>query len=223
ASFYGCGLAIALPGAKILEPAILPGAEFSLALHPGADWDRPVQSPEAQAMRAELLRRGAVNGAGQAQVAAFSPVLGECCQKQNLDLEFSCAVIAQRGDRLQVVGVDGLREIQAGRVINALPDDTAPEKMLTGILSLPLQLPDGSYGPFQLRNSCRAGEAYLGLSIPAAASWPEARQLFHAAWDRRPESLQEAHLLLLGTYFSWPGDANPVLAFDRGICEGRAK
>jgi hypothetical protein len=223
ASFYGCGLALALAGAKILEPAILPGAEFSLALQPGSGWDRPVQSPEAQALRAELLRRGAVNDAGQAQVAAFSPVLGECCQKHSLDLEFSCAVIEQRDDLLRVVGVDGLREIRAGRVINALPDTTAPEKMLTGILSLSEQLPDGSYGPFRLCNSCRAGEAYLSLSMPGAASWPEARQQFHAAWDQRPASLRESHLLLLGTSFSWPGDDNPVLAFDRGICEGRVK
>ncbi len=223
ASFYGCGLAIGMPaGGKILEPSILTGAEFSLAMNPGDDWDSPLQTAEARVCKEELRRRKGLNIAGQAAVAAFSPILSACCLAQQLEIEFSCSVIKQAGDRLLVVGVDGPREIRAARVINALPSTTAPQKTLTGIVSLVGPLADGDYGPFFLRNSSRQGEAYLRLALPAEASWPEARQRYHTAWDQRASVLLGARLLLLATNFAWPGAANPVLALDRGICAGRA-
>jgi len=222
ASFYGCGLAIGMPGSKILEPAIVTGAEFSLAINPGSDWDALLQTAEARACKEELQRRKGLNAAGQATVAAFTPILSACCQAQQLDIEFSCSVIQQTGDCLLVVGVGGPREIRAGRVISALPNTSAGQKSLTGIVSLVGTLPDGDYGPFFLRNSCRQGEAYLRLFIPAEEPWPEARQRFHATWDQRASGLSDARLLLLATSFAWPGAANPVLALDRGIREGRA-
>jgi hypothetical protein len=35
ASFYGCGLAAAHPGALLIEPAILVGSDFALSYFPG--------------------------------------------------------------------------------------------------------------------------------------------------------------------------------------------
>ena len=75
ASFFGCGLAVRLGGAKILEPSCVVGADFALTFNGGEGWDAEPEHPEAREYLSMLRAHRALDDEGRTAVAALAPLL----------------------------------------------------------------------------------------------------------------------------------------------------
>jgi len=216
ASFYGCGLAVRLGGAKILEPSCVVGADFALTFNGGAGWDAEPEHPDAAAYLSMLRVHRALDDAGRAAVAAFAPLLAEWCRKRALDIELSCSVVAIDGQDLHVMGVDGPKIYRARQIHDALPK-TGSRQYLTGLVAGPEGLEDGRHGDFALRQSLYTGEYYARLECSGTDGWEHARRTWHQRWAQRPEALRDCRLMLIGTRFDLCNYPNPVAALAAGL------
>ncbi|MDD4097890.1 MAG: hypothetical protein PHC30_03895 [Lentisphaeria bacterium] len=216
ASFFGCGLAVALGRVKILEPSCVVGADFALTFNGGERWDTKVVHPLAKEYLAMLREHRAIDDQGRAAVAAFSPLLAQWCRKQGLDIELSCSVVDYRRKRLKLMGVDGPKEYCVSKIHSAVPRRQR-RSYLTALVSGPADLGDGVYGDFTLKRSLYPGEYYLQFGYHAFFFWEQARDVFHQKWAQRPEALRDCRLLLIGTAVDWHNFPNPAVALDWGL------
>ena len=74
ATFYGCGLAAAMPEALLVESSISVGSDYAFALLQGEDWSEPLTTTGAEEFRQELIARHALEN-NQVIPAALAPVL----------------------------------------------------------------------------------------------------------------------------------------------------
>ena len=216
ASFFGCGLAVRLGGAKILEPSCVVGADFALTFNGGEGWDAEPEHPEAREYLSMLRAHRALDDEGRTAVAALAPLLAEWCRKRALDMELSCSVVAIDGQDLHVMGVDGPKIYRARQIHDALPKPNS-RKYLTGLVAGPEGLEDGRHGDYALRRSLYPGEYYARLECSGTDGWEHARRTWHQRWAQRPEALRDCRLMLIGTRFDLCNYPNPVIALDAGL------
>ncbi len=219
ATFYGCGLAAAIPGAAVIEPSIVAGGDFALTFNPGCDWDCPLTTPGANEFRDELKQRRALLG-GRSNVAAFSPVLTAWVLKRKLPVELSCEIIGISEREVKVINVEGVHSYRAERVIDArsVPGSA---KYLTAVLFC--ETPVASHGAFELTPGCRPDVVYLSYKLPAATGWADARREFAADWQKRPAELKQAKVMLIGSRFDYRNYPNPAVALETGLKAGGAQ
>jgi len=223
ATWYGCGLAFSAgENTLVLERSIVPGQEFSLALEPGNNWDAPLASPEAAALRAELIRRNALTQ-GIVQHAALTPILSQWCLQKGLSILFTCDVLKVSANAVEFQAVDGLHKVACDRVLFAEPVPLDGRKYLSVLLREPegTALPPGADCPgFRLFPQVVPDRLLWQLELDAATPWEEARRIMLAKWAQRPEALRKWSILFSASEFSYRNDDNPFTALDRGIREG---
>ena len=217
ASFYGCGLAASLPGrCRVIEASCVPGADFSLTFNGGSDWDAALEHPLARGFLARLQSHRALDSQGRAALAAFSPLLAMWCQEQKLDIELGCSLIAQEGQWVQVMGVDGLKEYWAEQVHDARPKKSA-KPVSTALLAGPEGVQQGGYGCLHVQPTIYPGEYYASMTIKTEDKWPDIREQWRQEWLDRPQALEECRLLLIGARLDQRNFVNPAVALDWGL------
>ncbi len=218
AGFYGCGLAARRPGALIVEPNVVPGAEFTLTFDPGRNWNAPVRHPLAVEFRRALETRRVLEN-GRVHQAALLPVFAKWCLDRGLEIRFTCVPVRRENNLVTLRDVEGELLVEAAEVIDTRPAPTTP-KYLTAMIGLPMPTPPACRrSPFELFPGIVPGEAHLRFPLPGSVTWPEARARFLRSWAERPVELADARLQLIGTRFTDCRFDNPVEALDRGLRE----
>ena len=188
ATVRGCGIAAATPGSLILDPEILPGANWALTFDPGRNWEAAVpEIPVARRLLDELCNRKAVV-AGALNNAAFAPVFARLCLDGGWKFKLDSRVVSVEGDTVSYFDAEGMHQVRGDRVIDAAPRFDNGKKYVTALLQ----------------------------TLPATDEWPEARRKFRAFWEARPAPLREAAVLLTAVRFAERRFDNPVAELEAG-------
>ncbi|MBR4674557.1 MAG: hypothetical protein IKP00_08840 [Victivallales bacterium] len=224
ATFYGCGIAARAKGkALVLDNNILAGWEFVHTLNPGKEYDeKTLCTEDAHKIYSRLREVNALSVDGHVSLAGLSEVFAEWCLARRLPIEFGVDLIRQDANKVVAVTPSGVKEFEAERIVDARPKAQSG-KWLNAMITAPSVLPDGGKGPFVMRHSLVDGEAFLSFQVPDDSTWSEARAMFHRAWDLRPVALKYSTIMLTATRFDYRPFANPLAAFDAGLCEEVAR
>ena len=217
ASFYGCGLAAAHPGALLIEPAILVGSDFALSYFPGTVSEGTPLHPEAEAFREELAVRGALHN-GRLHLAALSPLLSDWCLQRKLVLLLNTEILEYDAHGVQIMNIHGKQTLEAEQIIDARPKYTNGRKYLGAVLSMAAPpVPEGRFGDLELCYGALPGEAYVRISLPENCGWPEARRRLYSTWENRPEELASLKFGICGNRFGSDQFPNPLAALSAGL------
>ena len=174
ASFYGCGLAAAHPGALLIEPAILVGSDFALSYFPGTVSDEAPLHPEAEAFREELAARGALHNE-RLHLAALSPLLSDWCLQRKLALLLNTEILEYDAHSVQIMNIHGKQTLEAEQIIDARPKYTNGRKYLGAVLSMAASGAEGRFGSGTCSGAL-PGEAYVRIFLPKTATGGSAQK-----------------------------------------------
>ena len=97
ATFYGCGLAAAMPDALLVDSSISVGSDYAFALFQGEDWSLPLQSAGAEEFRQQLIECHALEN-DRIIPAALATNLAQWCRKKNIQPKLGLEFISRRGN-----------------------------------------------------------------------------------------------------------------------------
>ena len=215
ATFYGCGLAAAIPDALVVESTISVGSDYAFALFQGDDWAKAPLTSVAEEIRQELIERHAL--ADERIVpAALAPVLANWCKQRSIQPLLGLEFIGRNGNIYTFVDFCGKKiNIQADKVIDARCQ--AGQKLLTAAVRSEKTLDENICDCFSVKRT--PAEKFYTLEMPCSADdTPDAarRKLFEA-WANRPAELAGAKIVWSASRFSYKTFANAVAAFDAGL------
>ena len=217
ATFYGCGLACAIPGSVIVESSIVVGSDYTLGFDPGCSWDMPLSNPAAAEFRDELLKRRALTADGRLLTGALSPVFAEWCSKRAIAPYLGLELVNKKGNTLTFVDFGGKTvTFTAKRIIDARCRNSAV-KTLTAAIHCEKPLTPGVYGNLTITASPLAKLFYAAIPVDKAMNMQSARQLLHQYWAARPAELQDAAIAWSAMRFSSNNWNNPAAALDAGL------
>ncbi len=216
----------------ILERRPQAGYEFLNALKFGGCYDQPLNSAEAQALRAGFEKKGAFEG-GRVSLFDCASLLYALLRGRNVMLNMTPVRIEKDGDGFAVAahGVSGFRSYRAKRVIDTtVHPDMIAEKSLNALINS-----DTETAPFpgasEEKIGC-PGDLLLKCGVPADADYAQARRALAEKINALPPAYKLAVLAdcfdysIKGnfpaekdgiTYLPSCGFANPLLAFDAGV------
>ncbi len=215
ATFYGCGLAAAMPEALLVESSISVGSDYAFALLQGEDWSEPLTTTGAEEFRQELIARHALEN-NQVIPAALAPVLADWCRKRNVHPKLGLELIGCKGNIYTFADWCGKKVcIQAEKVIDARCQSN--QKLLTAAIRSENPLAEGVYGIFTVKST--PAEKFYTLAMPCQSNdtMQSARKLFAEKWANRPAGLAEAQTVWTASRFSYKTFANAATALDRGL------
>lgn len=217
ATYYGCGLAKAIPGAVIVENTVAPGSDYSYAFDGGVNWDSPLKNAAAAEFRRELIERKALSADGKAVTGGFTPVFAGWCIRHGVRPYFGLELAEKRGNTLKFIDFCGnYVTFEAKKVIDAR-SYPASGRRFTACVSSENRISDGKYGFFDLKSSNADTMYYASLDVESDTSFQSARQRFAAFWETRPAELAGAQLVLTAARFSDDMFDNPAAALDAGL------
>ena len=215
ATVRGCGIAAATPGSLILDPEILPGANWALTFDPGRNWEAAApEIPVARRLLDELCNRKAVV-AGALNNAAFAPVFARLCLDGGWKFKLDSRVVSVEGDTVSYFDAEGMHQVRGDRVIDAAPRFDNGKKYVTALLQTPDPTGPAKFGEVEILPRSNS-EAVVMLPLPATDEWPEARRKFRAFWEARPAPLREAAVLLTAVRFAERRFDKPVAELEAG-------
>lgn len=219
ATWFGCGTAAALGSdVLVIDQTISPGSDFTMTFYPGFGYDREPEQVAARELAAELVRRRVVVGE-RVQIAALTPVLAKWCIDRDIKFYFSTDLIAASAREVTFQAVDGFHTVTCDRVIDARPR-VGTDKFITALVDFgpgATAPTGGRCGDFELYPLLPENQCGVGLVLPAATGWVEARRRFIDCWNRRGAALADARLVLTAARFAFKHFDNPVQALDCGL------
>ena len=110
ATFYGCGLAAAMPEALLVESSISIGSDYAFALMQGDEWSQVPATAGANEFRQELISRHALVN-DRVLPAALAPVLADWCRKRNIQPRLGWELIGRKGNIYTFVAGGTVRDL----------------------------------------------------------------------------------------------------------------
>ena len=248
ASFTGIGIACKYPDSVIVESSICVGGEFINAVNPGTGWDGKLHSKDAVAFLNRIKEHNAFES-GRIHLPALAPITCDWIVDKKITPRMATEIKdvkpANGGFEITIFDAEGEHKLHARQVIDTTEGfcsarfcgNKSPvlEKRLNALLhSGHDQIRSGDYGGIEIREGRFPSEAVAMFKLPPDCGWPEARQLLHAAWTARPQSLREWKIAAVAIRFDYKiapglyrikknwlhlpscGYQNPVSAYDNG-------
>ena len=214
ATFYGCGLAAAMPDALLVESSISIGSDYAFALMQGDEWSQVPATAGANEFRQELISRHALEN-DRVLPAALAPVLADWCRKRNIQPQLGWELIGRKGNIYTFVDWCGKKiTVTAEKVIDAR---SSGEKVLTAAIRSENILAEGVYGNFRVK--CTPAEKLYTLEMPCRItdSPLDGRRALAENWANRPAELANAQVVWSASRFSYKRFANAAAALDHGL------
>lgn len=205
------GLAAALSNRGIpsltVERGSLPAPEFTAALRTrGSMACAVMQSPEANLLKGEFVRRHAIAPCGDS-LPALQPILcksfGDCNPKAGkgglCDLFTASVILSDEWDGekhvLEIFTTGGVWGVTADRILDTT---TARAAVTRRFLNANLDCRTAASGTVAGRFT---GERYLRMPVADGTDYPTARRALQAFWRSRGEELKDAKLLMIASEF----------------------
>ena len=215
ATFYGCGLAAAIPGSLLVESSISVGSDYAFALLQGEEWSKPLATSGAGEFRQELIARHALEN-DRVISAALAPVLASWCRKRNIQPKLGLELIGRKGNIYTFIDWCGKKiNISAAKVIDARGGNDG--KILTAAIRSEKPLKEGVYGNFTVKST--PAEKFYTLEMPCqnTDSPLDARKKFVNSWAQRPAELAGSQTVWTASRFAGKSFINAAAALDCGL------
>ena len=215
ATFYGCGLAAAMPEALLVESSISIGSDYAFALMQGDEWSQVPATAGAHEFRQELISRHALVN-DRVLPAALAPVLADWCRKRNIQPKLGLEFIGRKGNIYTFIDWCGKKiTISAEKVIDARGGNA--EKIFTAAIRSENIIAEDIYGNFTVKRTPAENLYTLEMPCPATDTPLEARSKFAELWANRPAGLAEAQAVWSASRFSYKNFVNAAAALDCGL------